>query len=169
MSEWRRFCHQVGQSIPNTLKPCEVNVGDIIQKWITRIEITEHKSSCKSFCTMLIKVTANMLQIQHMVKAPISLSCWKPDSGIGNDGIRILCFFINQWPGSMWENELLARRHHVCGTVCLLRCGPWLLCLLLMQLWNLTSSKSTLAADKETPLHFLDCFMCVQNCIIMIS
>ena len=31
-NKWRRLCHQVGQSILNTLKPSEVNVGDTIQK-----------------------------------------------------------------------------------------------------------------------------------------
>ena len=44
-SKWRRLCHQAGQSILHTLKPCEVNVSDTIQKWIAIIETTGHKSS----------------------------------------------------------------------------------------------------------------------------
>ena len=31
-SKWRRICHQAGQLILYTLKPCEVNVGDKMQK-----------------------------------------------------------------------------------------------------------------------------------------
>ena len=46
-SKWRRLCHQVGQSILNTLKPCTVNVSDTIQKGIAIIQTTGHKSSCK--------------------------------------------------------------------------------------------------------------------------
>ena len=30
VSKWKRLCHQVGQSILNMLKPCEVNVGHTI-------------------------------------------------------------------------------------------------------------------------------------------
>ena len=40
--KWRRLCLQAGQSILNMLKPCEVNVGDTIQKWIAIIEMTEN-------------------------------------------------------------------------------------------------------------------------------
>ena len=37
-SKWRRLCHQAGQLILYTLKPCEVNVSNTIQKWITIIK-----------------------------------------------------------------------------------------------------------------------------------
>ena len=48
-SKWRRLCHQVGQSFLNMLKPCEVNVGDTMQKWVAIIKMTGNKSSCKQF------------------------------------------------------------------------------------------------------------------------
>ena len=32
VSKWRRLCHQEGQLILYTLKPCEVNVSNITQK-----------------------------------------------------------------------------------------------------------------------------------------
>ena len=32
VSKWRRLCHQAGQLILYTLKPCEVNVSNTIQK-----------------------------------------------------------------------------------------------------------------------------------------
>ena len=50
-SKWRRLCHQAGQLILYTLKPCEVNVSNTIQKWITIIKTTGHESSSKQFCT----------------------------------------------------------------------------------------------------------------------
>ena len=52
-----------------SLKPCEVNVSNTIQKWIAIIEPTRHKSSSKHFCTIQIKVTTDTPQIPHMVKA----------------------------------------------------------------------------------------------------
>ena len=51
------------------------NVSDTIQKWIAIIETTGHESSCKQFCTIQIKVTANMPQIPHIVKA-WATDCW---------------------------------------------------------------------------------------------
>ena len=74
-SKWMRLCHQVSQLILYTLKPCEVNVSNTIQKWIAVIEIAGHESSCKQFCTIQIKVTTNTLQIPHMVKA-WATDCW---------------------------------------------------------------------------------------------
>ena len=68
-SKWRRICHQAGQLILYTLKPCEVTVSNTIQKWITIIETTGHESSRKQFCTIQIKVTTNTPQIPHRVKA----------------------------------------------------------------------------------------------------
>ena len=59
--------------IPYTLKPCEVNVSNTIQKRITIIKTTGHESSSKSFCTIQIKVTTNINQsINQISKAPIS-------------------------------------------------------------------------------------------------
>ena len=48
-SKWRRLCNQAGQSILNTLRPSEANVGDTIQKGIALIETTRHKSIYKQF------------------------------------------------------------------------------------------------------------------------
>ena len=45
--KWRRFCHQAGQLILNTLQPCEVNVRDTMQKWIAIIKANGHESSCE--------------------------------------------------------------------------------------------------------------------------
>ena len=74
-SKWRKLCHQAGQLILYTLKPSEVNVSNTIQKWITIIKTTGHESSCKQFCTIQIKVTANSPQIPQMVKAWVT-DCW---------------------------------------------------------------------------------------------
>ena len=52
-----------------TLRPCEVNASNTIQKRIAIIETTGHENSCKQFCTIQIKVTENTPQIPHMVKA----------------------------------------------------------------------------------------------------
>ena len=62
-SKWRRLCHQAGQLILYMLKPCEVNVSNTIQKWITIIKTTGHESSSKQFCTIQIKMTMNTPQI----------------------------------------------------------------------------------------------------------
>ena len=59
----------------HAVKPCEVNVGDTIQKWIAIIKTTGHKSSCKLFCFIQVKVTENTPQILHMVKA-WATDCW---------------------------------------------------------------------------------------------
>ena len=40
-SKWRRLCHQVGHLILYTLKLCEVNDGDTVQKGIAIIEMTK--------------------------------------------------------------------------------------------------------------------------------
>ena len=74
-SKWRRLCHQAGQSILNTLKPSEVNDGDIIQKWIAIVEMTRHETSCKYFCTIQIHVTPKTPQIPHIVKG-WATDCW---------------------------------------------------------------------------------------------
>ena len=59
----------MGQLILNKLKFGEVNVSNTIQVWIAIIETTRHKSSCKWYCTIQIKVTMSMLQIIDMLKA----------------------------------------------------------------------------------------------------
>ena len=53
----------------HAVKPCEVNVSNTIQKWITIIKTSGHESSSKQFCAIQIKVTTNTPQIPHMVKA----------------------------------------------------------------------------------------------------
>ena len=47
----------------------EVSVRDTIQKGIAILETSRHKSSCRYFCSIQIKVTANTPQIPNMVKA----------------------------------------------------------------------------------------------------
>ena len=75
VSKWRRLCLQAGQLILYALKPCDVNVSIAIQKWIARIETTGHESSCKQFCTIQIKVTADALQIR-LVVGTWATDCW---------------------------------------------------------------------------------------------
>ena len=50
------------------VKPCEINVSNTIQKWITIIKTTGHESSSKQFSSIQIKVTTNTPQIPHIVK-----------------------------------------------------------------------------------------------------
>ena len=68
-SKRRRLCNHAGQLILYTLKSCEINVSNTIQKWITIIKTTGHESSRKPFCTIQIKMTTNTPQIPHKVKA----------------------------------------------------------------------------------------------------
>ena len=47
-SKWRKLCHNVGQLISNALKPCEVNVGDVIQKRLVIINQSVNQTSIAS-------------------------------------------------------------------------------------------------------------------------
>ena len=73
--KWRWLCHNAGQLILNTLKFGEVRVRKTKQRWIATIETTRHKSSCKYFCTIQIKVTVNSPQIPDVVIA-WAADCW---------------------------------------------------------------------------------------------
>ena len=73
-SKWRWF-HNMGQLILNMLMFGEVSVCNTWQKGIAIIKMARHKSICKWFCTIQIKVTASVLQIPHMVKS-WAAHCW---------------------------------------------------------------------------------------------
>ena len=63
-NQWRQRCGGRQQ----------VNGGDFVTRWASQfkssvIETTGHKSSCKKFCTVKIKVTVNVVQLTRVVKA----------------------------------------------------------------------------------------------------
>ena len=47
-------------------------------------------------CCIKYKILVIVCKCKHALALPISLNFRKPESGIGDSGIRILCFFINQ-------------------------------------------------------------------------
>ena len=121
-SKRRWFCHKVGQLLLNVSKFGEVSVPSTIQKWIAIIETTRHRSSCKQYCSMNIKVTVNMPHIPNMVKA------WVADFWYmwaeGKIFIRYYSKSLSRFCWVSLDTEKLNRKHRgTCSTVIRSRLG----------------------------------------------